>query len=116
MKPRRILVGLVALAAACVLFELPFPLILPLLKPVTVTVIAVQAIAIFDDVTHPLYYLPERETVTVQITLYNFQSQFVSETNCLFMSILLIAIPPLLVFVFFARQIGAGMTSDAVKG
>ncbi|MFN3274255.1 MAG: carbohydrate ABC transporter permease [Paracoccus sp. (in: a-proteobacteria)] len=93
-----------------------FRVILPLLRPVTVTVIVVQSIAIFNDFTHPLYYLPGRENVTVQLTLYNFQSQFVSQMNLLFMNILLVTIPPLIVFIFFNRQIVAGMTSGAVKG
>lgn len=93
-----------------------FRVILPLLKPVTVTVIVVQSITIFNDFTHPLYYLPGKENVTVQLTLYNFQSQFISQMNLLFMNILLVTIPPLIVFVFFNRQIVAGMTSGAVKG
>jgi raffinose/stachyose/melibiose transport system permease protein len=32
------------------------------------------------------------------------------------MNILLITIPPLLMFLFFNRQIVAGMTSGAIKG
>lgn len=91
-------------------------MILPLLKPVTVTVVVVRTIDIFNDFTHPLFYLPGRENVTVQLTLYNFQSQFQSQMNLPFMNILLITIPPLLVFIFFNLQIVAGMTSDAVKG
>lgn len=93
-----------------------YRVILPLLKPVTVTMVVVQSITIFNDFTHPLYYLPGRDNITVQLTLYNFQSQFVSQMNLLFMNILLITIVPLLVFVFFNRQIVAGMTSGAVKG
>ncbi|WP_323765978.1 carbohydrate ABC transporter permease [Marinovum sp.] len=93
-----------------------FKVVLPLLKPVTLTVIVVQSISIFNDFTHPLYYLPGRDNVTVQLTLYNFQSQFASQMNLLFMNILLITIPPLIVFIFFNRQIVAGMTSGAVKG
>ena len=53
-----------------------FQVILPLLRPVVVTVIVVQSVAIFNDFTNPLYYLPGKENVTVQLTLYNFQSQF----------------------------------------
>lgn len=93
-----------------------FRVILPLLKPVTVTVIVVQSISVFNDFTHPLYYLPGKNNVTVQLTLYNFQSQFVSQMNLLFMNILLVTIPPLLVFIFFNRQIVAGMTAGGVKG
>ena len=97
-------------------WQIFFRVILPLLKPVTVTVIVVQSIAIFNDFTNPLYYLPGRENVTVQLTLYNFQGQFQTQFNLLFMNILLVTIPPLIVFVFFNRQIVAGMTAGAVKG
>jgi raffinose/stachyose/melibiose transport system permease protein len=93
-----------------------FKVVLPLLKPVTLTNVVVQSVGIFNDFTNPLYYLPGKQNVTVQLTLYNFQSQFQSQFNLLFMNILLITIPPLLVFVFFNRQIVAGMTAGAVKG
>ncbi|MBB2841606.1 UNVERIFIED_ORG: raffinose/stachyose/melibiose transport system permease protein [Rhizobium etli] len=93
-----------------------FRVVLPLLKPVTVTNIVVQSIAIFNDFTNPLYYLPGKENVTVQLTLYNFQSMYSSQYNLLFMNILLVTIPPLIVFIFFNRQIVAGMTSGGVKG
>jgi raffinose/stachyose/melibiose transport system permease protein len=93
-----------------------FQIILPLLKPVVITVVVVQAVAIFNDFTFPLYYLPGSENVTVQLTLYNFQSQFSTQFNLLFMNILLITIPPLVMFLFFNRQIVAGMTAGAVKG
>ena len=48
--------------------------------------------------------------------LYNFQSQYSTQYNLLFMNILLITIPPLIMFLFFNRQIVAGMTAGAVKG
>ena len=91
-----------------------FRVVLPLLKSVTVTVVVVQSVNIFNDFVHPLYFLPGDPTV--QLTLYNFQSQFQTSYNLLFMDILLITIPPLLLFIFFNRQIVAGMTSGAVKG
>lgn len=93
-----------------------FTVVLPLLKPVVVTVIVVQAVAVFNDFTGPLYFLPGDANATVQLTLYNFQSQAASQWNLLFMHILLITIPPLIMYIFFNRQIVAGMTSGAVKG
>lgn len=97
-------------------FDVFFKVILPLLWPVTVTNIVVQSVAIFNDFTNPLYYLPGNANATVQLTLYNFQSQFQTSYNLLFTNIALITIPPLLVFLFFNRQIVAGMTAGAVKG
>lgn len=93
-----------------------FQVILPLLRPVIVTVVVVQTVAIFNDFTNPLYYLPGRQNVTVQLTLYNFQSQFETSYNLLFMDILLVTIPPLIMYLFFNRQIVAGLTAGAVKG
>jgi raffinose/stachyose/melibiose transport system permease protein len=93
-----------------------FSVVMPLLKPVVITVIVVQAVAIFNDFTGPLYFLPGSQNVTVQLTLYNFQSQMLSQWNLLFTNILLITIPPLVMYIFFNRQIVAGMTSGAVKG
>ena len=93
-----------------------FQVIFPLLRSVIVTVIVVQAVVIFNDFQNPLYFLPGNENATVQLTLFNFQSQFNQARNLLFTDILLITIPPLLMYVFFNRQIVSGMTSGAVKG
>jgi len=95
-----------------------FTVILPLLRPVIVTVIVVQAVAVFNDFTNPLYFLPGDENATVQLTLYNFlgSTTSASQNNLMFMDILLITIPPLVMYIFFNRQIVAGMTSGAIKG
>jgi raffinose/stachyose/melibiose transport system permease protein len=93
-----------------------FRVIFPLLRSVAITVIVVQSVAIFNDFTNPLYFLPGDQNATVQLTLYNFSSQFTTQYNLLFMNILLITIPPLIMYMFFNRQIVAGMTAGAIKG
>ncbi|MFC0672692.1 carbohydrate ABC transporter permease [Brachybacterium hainanense] len=105
-----------AIIDGCGPLRLFFQVILPLLKPTVVTVIVVQSVNVFNDFTNPLYFLPGDENAIVQLTLYNFMSQYSTQWNLLFMNILLITIPPLLVFLFFNRQIVAGMTSGSVKG
>jgi len=93
-----------------------FRVVLPLLRPVVVTVIVVQSVFVFNDFAGPLYFLPGDENATVQLTLYTFAGQNLSFYNLLFMDILLITIPPLVAYIFFNRQIVAGLTSGAVKG
>ncbi|KRE30836.1 carbohydrate ABC transporter permease [Agromyces sp. Soil535] len=93
-----------------------FQVVFPLLRSVIVTVVVVQVVVVFNDFTNPLYFLPGDENATVQLTLYNFQGQFSTEWNLLFMDILLITIPPLVMYIFFNRQIVAGLTAGAVKG
>jgi len=93
-----------------------FQVIFPLLRSTIVTVIVVQAVTVFNDFTYALYFLPGADGATVQLTLYNYQSQGLNQWNLLFMDVLLITIPPLIMFMFFNRQIVAGMTSGAIKG
>lgn len=93
-----------------------FRVIFPLLRPVIVTVIVVQSVMVFNDFQNPLYFFPGDENATLQLTLYNFKSQFTTQYNLLFMNILLITIPPLIAYLFFQRQIVSGMTQGAVKG
>ena len=105
-----------AILDGCSGFTLFFRVIFPLLRPVTITVILTTSVAIFNDFVNPLYFLPGEENATVQLTLYNFLSQFTSQYNLLFMNIVLITIPPLIMFILFNRKIVSGMTAGAVKG
>lgn len=105
-----------AILDGCSGFSLFFRVIFPLLRPVTITVILVQSVAIFNDFVNPLYFLPGDKNATVQLTLFNFLSQFSTQYNLLFMNIVLITVPPLILFIFFNRKIVSGMTAGAVKG
>jgi raffinose/stachyose/melibiose transport system permease protein len=105
-----------AVIDGCGPVRLFFRVIFPLLRSVIITVIVVQSVHIFNDFQNPLYFLPGDANATVQLTLFNFQSQFTTSYNLLFMNILLITIPPFLMYLFFNRQIVAGMTAGAVKG
>lgn len=93
-----------------------FRVIFPLLRSVIVTIVVVQSIFVFNDFQNPLYFLPGNANATVQLTLFNYQSQAGTTYNLLFANILVITIPMLVMYIFFQRQIVAGMTSGAVKG
>jgi len=93
-----------------------FSIILPLLRPAIVTIIVTSSVAIYNDFSNPLYFLPGAKNVTAQMTLFNFMSQYNSQWNMVFADVVLITIPPLIVFMFFQKQIVSGLTSGAVKG
>ena len=80
------------------------------------TVIILQSVAIYNDFQNPLYFLPGTQNTTIQLTLLNFQSQFATQYNLLFATILLVTIPPLIMFIFFNRKIVEGMAAGSVKG
>ena len=93
-----------------------FRVILPLLRPAVITVVVVASVGIYSDFVLPLYFLPGDANATAQLTLFNFQSQFDQQWNLLFSDVLLITLPPLILFIFFNRQLVSGMTAGAVKG
>jgi raffinose/stachyose/melibiose transport system permease protein len=93
-----------------------FRVIFPVLRSVTITVIILQSVLVYNDFQNPLYFLPGTENATIQLTLLNFQSQFTTQYNLLFATILLVTIPPLIMFIFFNRKIVEGMAAGSVKG
>lgn len=97
-------------------FDVFFRVVLPLLRPAIITVIVVASVAVYNDFVGPLYFLPGAQNVTAQLTLYSFISQFNSQYNLLFADVIVITIPPLIMFLFFQRQIVEGMTAGAIKG
>lgn len=99
----------------CSPLALFFRIVFPLLQPVTATVIVLSAVTIFNDFVNPLYFLPGTRNATVQQTLYNFNGQYGSDWNLLFADVLLITLPPLILFIFFNKRIVSGMVAGAIK-
>lgn len=92
-----------------------FQIIFPLLKSVTSTIVVISSVNIFNDFANPLYFLPGARNATVQLTLYNFISRYSTSWNLLLADVVLISLPPLLVFIFFNKKIVAGMTAGSIK-
>ena len=97
-------------------FQVFFSIILPLLQPAIITVIVTSSAGIYNDFVGPLYFLPGSQNVTAQLTLYSFISQFNSQWNLLFADVIVITILPLIMFIFFQRQLVSGLTAGAVRG
>lgn len=100
----------------CTPFQIFTKIVFPLVKPVTSTVIILNAVNIFNDFTNPLYFLPGNANATVQLTLYNFKGKYERSYNLMFADVLVITIPMLILFIFFNKKIIDGMVAGAVKG
>ncbi len=105
-----------AIIDGCTGWNLYFRIIFPLLRPVTIAVGIIATAAIFNDFTNPLYYLPGNENITLQQTLFNYISRYLTSYNYLFADILYITLFPLLAFILFNKKIVSGMTAGAIKG
>ena len=76
--------------------------VLPMLKPVTVTALVLNAVAVWNDFFTPLLYLSGSGQQTMPVAIAGFVGQYVSDWNLIFAA-LVISIVPILV-VYFALQ------------
>lgn len=91
-------------------------IIFPLVKPVTASVIVLTAVTVFNDFVNPLYFLPGGDNATVSMTIYSFIGQYGSHWNLLFADIVLISVPPLILYLLFSRKIVDGVAGTSLKG
>lgn len=91
-------------------------IILPLLKPVSITCIILNSVTVYNDFMNPLYFLPGSSNPTVQFTLYTYISLFKTEYNLLFANVILAVLPMLILFLILNEKIIDGMTAGSVKG
>jgi raffinose/stachyose/melibiose transport system permease protein len=105
-----------AFVDGCGRLRMFFSIVFPLLKPITATVAVLGTIIVFNDFVNPLYYFPGAQNATVQITLYNYMGKYANYWNLLFADVVLISLPPFILYLIFRKQIMTGMTMGAVKG
>ncbi len=93
-----------------------FRIVLPLLKPVTVTVIILNGIWIWNDYLLPLIILSIGKPVqTLPLAVQNFVGSFVKQWDLILTAALLAMIPIIIVFLFCQKYIIKGMTEGAIK-
>lgn len=93
-----------------------FQVILPIMKPVTVTVIMINFLSAWNDFTTPLYLLPDPDKAVVVQQVYNFYGTFTASWNLVSATILFAIVPILIVYIIGQKYIISGMVTGAVKG
>ncbi|WP_427921485.1 carbohydrate ABC transporter permease [Streptomyces sp. cg40] len=92
-----------------------FVVILPLLRPVTSTLLTFISLQIWNDLLVPLVFLQDPGKRTVMVNAYSFIDPHTVQPTTLFPAALLGVLPLLVIFIFFQRQMVAGMSAGAVK-
>ncbi|MCI8887860.1 MAG: carbohydrate ABC transporter permease [Hungatella sp.] len=88
----------------------------PLLKPITVAVVILRSIVVYNDFVNPMYFLSGSKSSTVQLCIYTFQSAYSTDWGHLFAAVVIVCLPPALLFVALNKKIMDGVTMGAVKG
>ena len=100
----------------CAPEEIFFRIILPLLKPVIVTVTILNGMWIWNDYLLPSLLLGSSSVVkTLPVAVQSFVGSFVVQWNLILAAALLTITPMVVIFLFAQKQIIAGMVDGAIK-
>ena len=93
-----------------------FKIILPILKPIFVTLLVLNGMWIWNDFLLPLLIIGRGGTTqTLPLAVANLAGAYVRQWNLLLTALVLSAIPIIILFMFAQKHIIKGMTSGAVK-
>lgn len=93
-----------------------FRIILPILKPIFVTLLVLNGMWIWNDYLLPFLIIGVAgDTQTIPLAVQYLQGQYVRQWDLLLTALVLAAIPVVVLFLFAQKHIIKGMTSGAVK-
>jgi raffinose/stachyose/melibiose transport system permease protein len=90
-------------------------IVFPLLRPITGTVIILNAVFIWNDFFTPLLYLGGSGKETVPVAVFSFVGQYVSNYGLVFAGLVLAALPILIIFLLLQRYVIKGF-AGGLKG
>ncbi len=89
--------------------------VLPLLKPVTATVIILNIMLIWNDFLMPLVLVQSDRVRPLMPTISQFFEEFISRWNYAFAGSVMVVIPGLIAFLALQKQFVSGIAAGAIK-
>jgi raffinose/stachyose/melibiose transport system permease protein len=92
-------------------------IIFPMLKSVTITIIVIDAMWIWNDFLLPLLMISSnKKLVNIQVVLYQNIGYYYAKWEYALPMVVMSIIPALLIFVALQKYIVEGVTAGAIKG
>jgi raffinose/stachyose/melibiose transport system permease protein len=105
-----------AVMDGCGPLKIFFKIIFPLLRPITITILIITFMAVWNDFNASIFFLTKPAKRTMVMTAYYFFGQKASDWNLVFADVILTSLPIVLLYFILQRHVLEGMTSGAVKG
>ena len=93
-----------------------FYIIMPLLKPITTTICITNVLWIWNDFLLPLIVLSDHKNYTLLLSTNTLFGQYSSDWTAILSALILAAIPVIIFYAVFQKQILKGIAEGAVKG
>ena len=105
-----------ALIDGCNRFQIFFYIVLPLIRSMTVTVIILQTLLIWNDFLLPLLLLTDRSLHTIPLAVFSFFGQYTNRWDYALATLVLGMLPIIIFFLIMQKYVVAGVRAGAVKG
>ncbi|MDI3528519.1 MAG: raffinose/stachyose/melibiose transport system permease protein [Thermoanaerobacter sp.] len=104
-----------ALIDGCSIFTIFYRIILPLLKPVTVTVLIMTGLHIWNDYQLSLFFLQKPEMKVITLTIATFFGISGANPNVAAAAAIMAVLPVIVVYLFLQKYFIQGMVESAIK-
>ena len=93
-----------------------FSIILPVCKPILVTIGIIQFFALWNEFTYSLILLSDERLKTISVGLTIFKGQYSTDYPQMMSAMFMAILPAIVLYFAFSKQIIKGMVAGAVKG
>lgn len=100
----------------CSVFGTFFKIVLPLLKPITMTIAVLDVLWIWNDFLLPMITLTSRENRTLTLSYFFYFGEFVNQWNLALAAVVLAIIPAIIFYLCAQKYIVEGIAAGAMKG
>ncbi len=102
----------------CNKFTIFTKVIFPICLPIVITIAMFQYLASWNDFIGPIIYLRDQYHYPLTVTLANFSPTMVkvARWDLKMAGAAMVALPPIIIFMFTQRQFMSGLMQGAIKG
>jgi raffinose/stachyose/melibiose transport system permease protein len=93
-----------------------FYIILPILKPITATVCITNVLWVWNDFLLPLITISKNTRYSLLLSTNTLFGQYSNDWSAILSALILSAVPVIIFYALFQKQILKGITEGAVKG
>lgn len=93
-----------------------FKIVLPMLKPITATITITNVLWVWNDFLLPLIVISDSKKYTLLLSTNTLFGQYSSDWTAILSALILAALPVIVFYAIFQKQILKGISDGAVKG
>lgn len=105
-----------AIIDGCSSMQVFFYIMMPMLKPITATVCITNVFWIWNDFLLPLIMISDNKKYTLLLSTNTLFGQYSNDWSAILSALILAAIPVIIFYAFFQKQIMHGIADGAIKG